>query len=363
MKTETQYRTFDELIDSVKIDMRTFDLEGMINPQELIKVVLRVNYELGLKVNPSRSKPIELYKGKAKLPNDFYVLNFALLCDGKTRKEDQETYKTYSQGVSEGTLIASQKIRLEGDTGPVRQDTIYTSLTQGRNVINHNLGTSNVVLQIFADDNTMLSFEVEMPNATTLYIYNESEVLIPNVKIVVIGAPDVARNVAVADLIGSPGKGAIVRYSLNGVRTEYTNPIVLRLEKSKSVSSECFNLTSRSPFSAALKNGFLVSNFDEGIIYLNYQSLMEDDQGNLLVLDHPLCNEYYEYAIKQRIYENLLMNGENVSNMMQLMEQRLRAARNNALSFMNTPDFADMRKIWELNRKAQYHNYFDMFKR
>jgi hypothetical protein len=89
---------------------------------------------------------------------------------------------------------------------------------------------------------------------------------------------------------------------------------------------------------------------------------MEDDHGRLLVLDHPYCNEYYEYALKQRILENMVFAGENVSNQLNLIETRLRAARNNALGFVNTPDFAEMKKIWEVNRKAQYHNYYNMFK-
>ena len=89
---------------------------------------------------------------------------------------------------------------------------------------------------------------------------------------------------------------------------------------------------------------------------------MEDDEGNLLVMSHPLVDEFYEYALKQRIYENLLMAGDNVSNFLQLIEQRLRAARNNALSYVNTPDFRDMLKNWEMNRKAMYHNYYNMFK-
>ena len=89
---------------------------------------------------------------------------------------------------------------------------------------------------------------------------------------------------------------------------------------------------------------------------------MEDNDGNLLVLDHPYCNEYYEYALKQRILENMMFAGEPVSNQIGLIEQRLRASRNNALSFVNTPNFAEMKKIWDVNRRAQYHNYYNMFK-
>jgi hypothetical protein len=111
-----------------------------------------------------------------------------------------------------------------------------------------------------------------------------------------------------------------------------------------------------------IKNGFVYSNVEEGKLFISYQGALQDDDGNLLVLDHPVINEYYEYAMKQRILENLYMNGEDVSQRIQLVEQRLRAARNNALSIVNTPDFAEMYKLWQTNRKAMYSKYYDMFK-
>jgi hypothetical protein len=89
---------------------------------------------------------------------------------------------------------------------------------------------------------------------------------------------------------------------------------------------------------------------------------MEDEQGNLLVPDHDLLNEYYEYALKQRILENLFLNGEDVSQRMQLIEAKLKAARNAALSLVNTPNFKEMEKLWWTNRRAQYFKYYDMFK-
>ena len=87
---------------------------------------------------------------------------------------------------------------------------------------------------------------------------------------------------------------------------------------------------------------------------------MEDTDGNLLVLDHPYCNEYYEYALKQRILENMLFAGENVANQLGMIEGRLRGARNNALSFVNTPNFKELYDMWWANRKAQYHNYYKL---
>ena len=89
---------------------------------------------------------------------------------------------------------------------------------------------------------------------------------------------------------------------------------------------------------------------------------MESSTGELVVMDHPLVNEYYEYAIKQRILENMIFAGEPVSQQLNLIEARLRAARNNALSFVNTPDFAELQKIWSMNRRSQYDKYVNMFK-
>ena len=75
-----------------------------------------------------------------------------------------------------------------------------------------------------------------------------------------------------------------------------------------------------------------------------------------------MLNEYYEYAVKKRILENLVMDGENVSAQYQLVAQEYRAARNNALTIVNTPNFSEMEKLWTMNRKAMYSKYYDMFK-
>jgi hypothetical protein len=80
-----------------------------------------------------------------------------------------------------------------------------------------------------------------------------------------------------------------------------------------------------------------------------------------MVPDHELLNDYYEYALKQRIFENLFINGEDVTARMQVIEARLREARNNALSLVNTPNFKEMEDLWLANRKAMYNKYYSMF--
>jgi hypothetical protein len=138
--------------------------------------------------------------------------------------------------------------------------------------------------------------------------------------------------------------------------------IPLRMKASQEIECDCPNLYYNTANQGWIKGGFLFTTFETGKVYLNYQGQLEDDNGGLLVPDHDLLNEYYEYALKQRIMENLYMNGEDVAQRMQLVEQRLKIARNNAMSLVNTPNFKEMEQMWLTNRKAMYARYYNMFK-
>lgn len=374
---EPKYRTFDDLMDSVKLDLYTYDLEGLLNPQQMIKVAMRCNYDLGLRINMQKSRVIDIHKGKGKLPEDMDVLNFALVCEDRLVSEIPSYNKTYTEGILEGVILAQNFL----EPRFVNQSTIYTDVTYGMNVINHQLHTMSVVVQAFATDGSLLDFDVTVLDMDNIRLYSESVETIVGVKIVVMGAKisTVGNGSGTCPALldcaadGTPR----VYYTTNGRRFENRNPIRLHIHKTESLSPEPredydarmddsfitgLGMKKGNYYDAYLKNGFLHVNFDEGVVFLNYQSVMEDDDGNLLVLDNPYTNEYYEYAIKQRIFENLFMAGEPVQNHLQLMSGQLRAARNNALSFVNTPDFAEMKKLHEINRKAQYHNYYNMFK-
>jgi len=60
MALSHKYRTFDQLINDVTIDFSAYALEGMIEPQQLIKVAIRVNYDLGLRINRTKDTVIEV---------------------------------------------------------------------------------------------------------------------------------------------------------------------------------------------------------------------------------------------------------------------------------------------------------------
>lgn len=290
MKTELQYRTFDQLLDEVSTDFVTYHVEGMIEPSQLIKVAQRVSYDLGLRIHGTKEKMLYIENYKVRLPDDFYVLNYGYVC-GKSKT----TSEILSGRQTENVILDAQNCTKCGqpDTTCECEKTYTVECDTGEKVFVQVVEKRKYETRIYED---FLPLRVSDKNLR---------------------------------LATSTGK------------------------------EDALDNSSKDGY---IKNGFLYTSFKEGRVYISYQGALEDVKGNLLVLDHPMINEYYEYAIKQRILENLYINGEDVAQKMQLIEQRLRDARNNALSIVNTPDFAEMYKLWQINRKAMYSKYVNMFK-
>ena len=76
-----KYRTFEQLLSDVQVDFQNLSLQNMIEPQQLIKVVKRVSNDLGLRIFMTKETLLEVHKGRVKLPDNFYVLNYAMVCD------------------------------------------------------------------------------------------------------------------------------------------------------------------------------------------------------------------------------------------------------------------------------------------
>ncbi|MEI8280731.1 MAG: hypothetical protein WCG87_13315, partial [Bacteroidota bacterium] len=95
-------------------------------------------------------------------------------------------------------------------------------------------------------------------------------------------------------------------------------------------------------------------------VYLSYQGdLVDLETGDLLVLDHPIINEYYKAALKERIFENLYYAGEEVKQKLDYAKQQHDHFKIKALGIVNMPNFQDLYTTWVLNRKQQYNRYYN----
>jgi hypothetical protein len=322
-----RYRPFDQLLEDVSIDMNTIALENMIEPQQLIKVAKKINYDLGLRINQTREVILEVCHNKVKLPDNFYTFNFAFICG------EYEDHVGYG-GMSGGTNIQEVPYIEVPSTVDQCAPPSVNCRTCNANPCNH---TAACDLNHPIVDPIPTEYDPNNPYGNTC---------VP---------PRVFMNC-------KGEKWELIQILNTGATRKYSRLIPLRMKQSQEIECDCPNLYYDTANQAWIKDGFLFTTFETGKVYLNYQGAMEDEAGNLLVPDHDLINDYYEYAIKQRLLENLFMNGEDVSARLQLVEQKLRAARNQALSLVNTPNFKELEQMWWTNRKAMYSKYYDMFK-
>ncbi len=321
-----KYRTFDQVLEDIHVDFQNYNLENMIEPQQLIKVVKRCNYDLGLRIYKTKEAVLELTRGKVKLPDDFYVLNFATVCDEVT----------YFNPTPQGTWIEDRPLITPYQEVPANIDLCAAPTV---NCTKCNPEPCNCT-----------PCSTTSPCETAVYNPLEPYGDTCNKPRVYMNCRNECYEVV---QIVKPGE----------MRT-YKRVIPIRIiNNAQSIDCDCPNLYLKTANAAWIKDGYLYTNMDCATIYINYQGTMEDDDGNLLLPDHDMINEYYEYALKKRILENLIMNDENVSQAkIQLIEQGYRTSRNYALSIVNTPNFAEIKQVFLMNRKVQYSKYYDMFK-
>jgi len=322
-----KYRSFDQLLEDVSIDLNTFALENMIEPQQLIKVARRLNYDLGLRINQTKEAVLEISHGKVKLPDDFYVWNYGLVCGEYT------VVSGYGGQVSGTNIVEVPYHEVSSTTNTCSLETINCE-TCNSNPCNH---TAACELNNPITNPIPTSYDSNNPYGDTCI------------------APRVFMN--------CKGEKWELIQELNPIQSRvYKSMVPLRMKQSQGIDCECPNLYYNTSNQGWLKDNYLYTTFQTGNVYINYQGELTDKNNNLLVPDHELINDYYEYALKKRIIENLALNGENVAQRLQLILPEYKAARNQALTLVNTPNFKELEKMWLANRKVQYSKYYDMFK-
>lgn len=384
---ELKYRKFDDLINEVYIDFPSFTREGMVEPAQLIKIAQKCNYELGLKIHGTKETILEVEHGRAKLPSDFYILNLALLCGH---------YRHIEPGLFNG-------IQSENRVIPVQNPNSIPQLTSCPcwKVVNNT--SAAVILSVVYCDNSTSDFSF-VPGTTTIcansiidrnhimaeistnsFCYNipatgTYSCTIPEVPCCVpdgdgddCGAinPDPWHQNRVFTQCNNTMQVNVIEYHSNQIR-EYSEFERIHMVPSKEATAFCVNTQFQdAPYHGHIRDGFLwvpelksnhhIQNHTRRI-YICYLGAMEDENGNLMVLDHPKINDYYEWAIKERILQNQYLNGEpDLLQRWQMANKELKLARIEALTITTTPDFYELKKTIEMNRRAMYHKYVHPF--
>lgn len=320
MSYKIKHRTYDQLLSEVKSDLPVFDSAGMIDPNDYIKVALFVNKDLGLKLHSTKQVTVEIRNGRGKLPDDFDTFNFAYLM------------QKHTEIIPDATLTKTIVV-------PVPN---YTSDRDFINVcIPPEIPQEPVALSC-----QPCNTQTHCTSCQTTY---EDCHCVPSSHV----------------RIDCKGNHTVVLQQYGHHVRCYQNLIKVHLVNSPVYVNEfCIDQVNEKINTIRIQNGFVYVNSQvkHGQLYLNYEGLLENDEGELLVMDHAEINMYYEYAIKKKILENAVMNEYPVTqNQIQLIHAEYRTSRLAALSIINTPDFDIMRRTFRTARKAHYAKYVKPF--
>ncbi len=124
--------------------------------------------------------------------------------------------------------------------------------------------------------------------------------------------------------------------------------------------NKCPNTYSNSPIEMELgSDGLVTTNFQNGWLYLNYTGSMEDEDGELLILDDPNVEGYYEGEIVKQILKTALYNkNADISQIYGDAKVEASRARTQALSYVSTWGYDEMRNVFQNERKHLYNKYF-----
>lgn len=144
---------------------------------------------------------------------------------------------------------------------------------------------------------------------------------------------------------------------------EFSNLHLVRLtEKSfKRCWGSCPNFHSRSGMSIDIGDDNIITcSFECGELYLNYVGSMEDENEDLLVLDHPLAEPYYEAAVTHHILKSVFRNKlDDVQGIYNDAIRDLARARLAAELFVNMPEYNEVRDSIQANRVKLHAKYFN----
>src|SRR6478609_6570290 len=91
-----------------------------------------------------------------------------------------------------------------------------------------------------------------------------------------------------------------------------------------------------STYTIDIQEEIIQTSFKEGLLYISYLADLTDEKtGEVLVPFHARLNDYYEYSIKAKILEDMLVNSEaDVSNVLQYIKQERNFSFTEAVDFV-----------------------------
>lgn len=152
----------------------------------------------------------------------------------------------------------------------------------------------------------------------------------------------------------------IIRRCTNDIVQTYTHWIPLKLSKLSDphVHHLCFNKDGK--YSIDISEEMIELPFREGEIYMMYFSNLISEDGEIQVPFHPLISEWYEWCIKEKIFQDILLDSDAgpavVNRLKYATEQRIKSWQD-AVGFVDNPYYKELKEIQRRKEVDFYNTY------
>ena len=125
------------------------------------------------------------------------------------------------------------------------------------------------------------------------------------------------------------------------------------------LDTNCFNLhpyiSSNKPNEISISARTLSANFKEGYIFLRYNSLPSDKDGEIMlpILSTGEILEYCELTVKRRLAENLIANNKNPAGLVQLYQMWAQQERSALHAAKTESKMGGLSKGWDIKMYKQ----------
>ena len=294
-----EYQKLSQVMASVRSDLQVFDDANMIDEDKCIKIIMQCNEKLGQRIYKSKSCKINVNDYRGAMPSDLWKIEniFAL-------STHQHSGLTYAEG---GGIIGSTQIT-------------YTEYVPPK-ILSKDVSTLTTKCA------TEVSCCTETPCST-----------------------------------GCGGTCGKITYLTQEQKQyiEYNHTQLIPLTLSTSTLNNCVDYSPcskyRGEFSVNIEDGEFEFSFETGTIYLSYLGNMVDEDGEVLIPFHPMLNQYYEFALKEKILQDIYLNTQaDVIQRLQYVSAEKSKHYYDAYTYANTAKAGQYDKMRK-NREMEYYN-------
>lgn len=150
----------------------------------------------------------------------------------------------------------------------------------------------------------------------------------------------------------------------------YSTKVPVKLTKRSHTycSSNCLNSLLNSDkykYVLDVDDGVMtLSGIKEGKIYVNYITDMINGDNEIILVNHPLLTDYYEYSVKEKMMENYMLNNDSdVSSKLKYLIEQKKLARIDAMNFVYMPEFTEITAYQKAKRENFYNRFYKQFER